>query len=385
MRLTDKIKIFHQTREEDGNSIQLGYMILYDEKEKGSKPLLRRFDNAKSWARQGHQVIDLDNKPRSGFSIAQTVSRYSTDNKVWRVVDPSGVVFEITSYNLDSIISQCDLKKGKISGSFVWASTNGYNILLNVKSDEYKRLIKRPAKAPTLAQLKPGYVVEGARNERFEYIGKVHKVGQCYRGMTFDENLHGFLSMDTRPDGSRTLDTCKTKKLFMIESKNERTTEEMIDVYNKNVNKDGWNYYELFDANKHSVKDFKHTISSFNPKTIASKQGSGFISTTTEDVLVYEAGAAYYGKLAFENGSVTMAHSFKKASPEAFEAIFAMNGKKARETLNALPSFFFREKTFSMFGSHPNQLRPVVFDTNNTLAASVAKGKYKRVVLGIAP
>jgi len=58
------------------------------------------------------QVWDNDALP--GFKIEKSVSRYSTSNKLWRVLDPRGVEFEITTGVLEQIIEDATILKGGI-------------------------------------------------------------------------------------------------------------------------------------------------------------------------------------------------------------------------------------------------------------------------------
>lgn len=62
-----------------------------------------------------------DNDPISGFKILKSVSRYSTSNKVWRILDPRGIQFEITTGCLENIIMETAIIKGEMIGKFVWA------------------------------------------------------------------------------------------------------------------------------------------------------------------------------------------------------------------------------------------------------------------------
>jgi len=61
-----------------------------------------------------------DNVPLEGFTISTTVSRYSTSNKLWRIIDPRGVEFEITTENFEDLVMNTTIKQGEILSPCVW-------------------------------------------------------------------------------------------------------------------------------------------------------------------------------------------------------------------------------------------------------------------------
>lgn len=62
----------------------------------------------------------IDNIPLDGFRITKSVSRYSTSNKLWRILDPRGFELEITSANLEELILNGVIVDGWISGQCQW-------------------------------------------------------------------------------------------------------------------------------------------------------------------------------------------------------------------------------------------------------------------------
>lgn len=67
-----------------------------------------------------YQPIIIDNVPVSGFKIVTSVSRMSTSNKLWRILDPRGFVLEISCDNLEEIISTGAIENGEIIGNCQW-------------------------------------------------------------------------------------------------------------------------------------------------------------------------------------------------------------------------------------------------------------------------
>ena len=64
-----------------------------------------------------------DNTPMSGFTITKSVSRYSTSNKLWRILDPRNIEFEITTACLEDIILKSTIKNGVIQDPCVWVTS----------------------------------------------------------------------------------------------------------------------------------------------------------------------------------------------------------------------------------------------------------------------
>lgn len=60
------------------------------------------------------QPLLLDNTPLHGFKIQKFVSRYSTSNKVWRILDPRGFELEVSTPCLDELMGETDILKGGI-------------------------------------------------------------------------------------------------------------------------------------------------------------------------------------------------------------------------------------------------------------------------------
>lgn len=73
------------------------------------------------WADPQPQVYN--NTPMRGFKIENSVSRYSTSNKLWRILDPRGFELEISTGCLENIIMEAGiLKGGEIDAPCAWMS-----------------------------------------------------------------------------------------------------------------------------------------------------------------------------------------------------------------------------------------------------------------------
>jgi hypothetical protein len=62
-----------------------------------------------------------DNTPIPGFKVLRSVSRYSTSNKLWRIMDPRGLELEISTGCMEQIIDDATIiKGGLIDANCAW-------------------------------------------------------------------------------------------------------------------------------------------------------------------------------------------------------------------------------------------------------------------------
>jgi hypothetical protein len=112
----------------------------------GTKAFEKRKGTVDSWRDKEIDPITLKNVPRLGFKIVDSVSRYQTSNKLFRVEDPMGFQLEISAENLFSVISECAIIKGMITDKMVWAREKGNHYLTSENSEEYKESLKENVK-----------------------------------------------------------------------------------------------------------------------------------------------------------------------------------------------------------------------------------------------
>jgi hypothetical protein len=70
----------------------------------------------------GEQPKIWTNEPMEGFRILTSVSRHATSNKLWRIADPRGIQFEITTGSMEKILEVGTVIKNEIVGKCVWVS-----------------------------------------------------------------------------------------------------------------------------------------------------------------------------------------------------------------------------------------------------------------------
>ena len=112
----------------------------------------------------------FDNLPAEGFSFEKVVSRYSTSNKLFRVVDPRGFVLEISCDNLMDLIENCKIEKGMLIGKYVWTREGGKNYLTRLDHPEYFfNSVKKTTSTPDI-----GEIFIDNSGTHFTYLGEFY-------------------------------------------------------------------------------------------------------------------------------------------------------------------------------------------------------------------
>lgn len=112
----------------------------------GDYAFKKRKATVDGWAEKTLTPMDLDNKPTHGFKVVDTVSRYSTSNKMFRIEDPRGFELEIDVNNLLDIIEHHTIVQGTIMEPLVWARYGSNNYLISSNSEEYKHYKNGPVR-----------------------------------------------------------------------------------------------------------------------------------------------------------------------------------------------------------------------------------------------
>lgn len=112
----------------------------------GDYAFKKRKATVDGWSEKDLAPMDLDNKPTHGFKVVDTVSRYSTSNKFFRIEDPRGFELEIDTNNLLDLIEHHTIVQGTIMEPLVWARFGGINYLISTNSEEYKHYKNGPVR-----------------------------------------------------------------------------------------------------------------------------------------------------------------------------------------------------------------------------------------------
>jgi hypothetical protein len=144
----------------------------------------------------------IDNVPVEGFRLVGDVKRYggwfSTGNVVWRVEDPRGFQFEISSANLGALMSIATIDQGLIQGKCLYARDGARNALIIENSEEYQATLattnrRDSASKLSLKTIKPCTPVSLVDGRMGIYYGTVWILGQ-YTDWIVEESRPGVYS-----------------------------------------------------------------------------------------------------------------------------------------------------------------------------------------------
>lgn len=377
MKLTDEIKVFYK----EVQDCILGFMVLYDKKDEDTPQLENRLNTAKKWAQKGREdgkVVGFKNTPRDGFRILKHVSRHTTSNKLWRILDPSGVTVEISTENMEDIISNNVIDKGMIAGEFVWAKPShpsSPNYLLSVDSDAYKDLKLSPKKDLSISDIKPGYVVEGTKGVLHTYIGKVHIV----IGDVFIESVHAFITKRSLFDKEcEELTYGKTKKISRIIESEESTVEDMI---SKAGSREPSPYEAggevIYDTNKYKKKDFVSKVYTFDNYHELSKTAWKRILIIKDGRIDYNNQLEFQGTIKTVKKRSSYEDSNQAITPEQLKEL--EKGCSVNKAEGILLKPVSKQRSYGSRGNYGSYGNYGYLDNGQTIGQSLANGDYRWV------
>jgi hypothetical protein len=179
-----------------------------------------------------------DNVPMRGFKVGQDATRWTTDNKVFRLHDPRGFTVEIPTGNLSTLIQSCTIINGEIMDECVWGR-DGCHILLPINAPEYTKVVKEITaveEALKLKDLKPGDWVKihsgGKEQGERQFVGMV-KLEWTQHRQLFDRIIDpdnrgysyytNFIAVNFRDDGTEVIRDPQWVGLFASETITTRT------------------------------------------------------------------------------------------------------------------------------------------------------------------
>lgn len=137
IKINDKIwAVIHSSR------APLAYMCQVTEKTDGTPDNATQKMQAtgRGWAtdlRVSGSEAYYDNVPVTGVVIGDSVSRWTTDNKLFRVLDPRGFEVEVPTGNIAALLKYRNVKNGVIQEECVWGREGNSHLLLPVNSEPY--------------------------------------------------------------------------------------------------------------------------------------------------------------------------------------------------------------------------------------------------------
>jgi hypothetical protein len=201
------LKIFDQLWfiKSTGGSSDLSYMTYF----KDDSAFKKRKATGLGWASRSNpneQGEIVNNDLVQGFEVVASVSRWSTQNKLFRMRDPRGFVVEIPSGNLAKLIACTTITNGVIQDKCVWGRDGQDHLLIPEQSNLYQEARVNMAKLSKNIALKDvavGEVVEISRGGTIQkriYIGQCKSIhsGQAHRrsGSYFGGSKHTVATFD---------------------------------------------------------------------------------------------------------------------------------------------------------------------------------------------
>ncbi len=149
----------------------------------------KRKETVDGWRDKTVEPLIIDNVPTFGFEIVDVVSRYRTDNKLYRIFDPRGYELEISAENLFDVLMNNTVVKGKIMEPLVWARNGAKNYLVSSSCDEYKNHLSPKKETPALA---PGqyFTHRGNQHIIYRYEGRFQYITIEKEMNTYDPSKH---------------------------------------------------------------------------------------------------------------------------------------------------------------------------------------------------
>lgn len=238
------------------------YTYLYDE---NNSPIVDYVVPAKA----GIESI-AENVPTAGFSIGDSVSRWSTDNKLFRVKDPRGFTVEVPTGNIATLLHHTTVVKGIVQEECVWGREGNSHILLPVNSEPYLLTLDQmdtlENKLISIKELKIGDWVKFFNDDKeYYYAGKV-------RGIW---SLRG---VNRKYDYSRCVKATETYTDY-VEVKDDKWTDLFLYEYSWSKDRDKW--YTSFPSKPKIVQVIKNEkmdievkdISMYCPERVKNKSG----------------------------------------------------------------------------------------------------------------
>lgn len=126
---------------------------------------------------------EIDNIPLTGFKIVDVVSRYSTSNKWYRILDPRGFELEISADNLLNICINSKVNNGLIEDECVWGKNNSAELILT-SSEQYKTYCELKESGP-VDLIAGEFYKDSKTNVIYKYLGE-------YTKLIFNKNTYAF-------------------------------------------------------------------------------------------------------------------------------------------------------------------------------------------------
>ena len=250
-----------------------------------------------SWARlseNGGEV--LENTLLSNYSILNNVSRWTTSNVVWRILDPRGFEFEIYSGNMMELLRTATIEAGIIKDRCILSFDNGKPVLLPENSEPYLKAVEatRVIKSSNKTTLTLNSVYIDDKANVFQYLGNVNiireEIDDNYRGYDWTrtsrlsvtpKKYHVFKLLKSGKDRSLYLNLTKDNILFILPNPKvvdyldytgELTRIDDVVEYVKTVK----NLHYISNVSTYDIIGFSHSAKIDMTFSVSATDSSGF-------------------------------------------------------------------------------------------------------------
>jgi hypothetical protein len=184
----------------------LAYMTYYEDNEAFNKRKAtgehwasgQRWDYTLKKYIKSHEPdgVVIDNAPVKGLYIGDSVSRWTTSNKLFRVLDPRGFTVEVPTGNISTLLHLCTVVNGVVQEECVWGREGSNHIILPINSEPYLETLEKmdilQNKLIAVKDLKIGDHFKLFENDRtYYYAGKVKATWEVTRWVYKGWGYHG--------------------------------------------------------------------------------------------------------------------------------------------------------------------------------------------------
>lgn len=317
----------------DKENPRLGFAIPEKLRESDGEPtsaFLKRQCTVIGWGGKEGVYETLSNTLTSGFKIINVVSRHSTDNKLFEVVDPRGFILQISSANLMHLVEKCVLNKGVVETPLIWSDKGCLLTEEDMKiAEEYEKSVAEEAFIDT-KDIPIGSRIEYKEGHYTKqtgiWLGKHHTVGYTQNGIKFLTSKISYVFADNGGCvwdyekyvyHDKVCDYTKIKVTKIISKPEESVTnDQAIEIINDDIRK--WNIRRKHVFHQGSrlfvAKNKKNLKIDFDEINIKSTNCGGMFFITNEEKCVHIREHKKYGRECFyldeldsnDNGSLTM-------------------------------------------------------------------------------
>jgi hypothetical protein len=203
-------------------SIPIGFVTPYGTDAAAKK----RMSTVDSWTNNAPKNsklknITFKNVLMAGFKLEKSQRRWSTSNVVWKVQDPRGFMFEISSDNLTNILETSTIINGEIIDKCVYGRHRGENVLLTETSPEYKDALNATSASKKSVAIKD--VPVGSR------VILANGISAIYYGLFY--KVYRDVITTSRTSTEKILVDHKKKYVFKIKEKRYTTEVEKLHLF----------------------------------------------------------------------------------------------------------------------------------------------------------